>query len=70
MELPNSADIGFCPYVGHTSSVILTWQQDKVIAVECACGDHETCGFSDVCELYQRRPVGFTHTPSVKENSI
>lgn len=64
----NSGDIGFCPYAGHTGSIVLTWDNNTVVSVECGCGDHKTCGFSAKCELYQRRPVGFVQTyPSKKD---
>lgn len=59
-----SGDLGFCPYLGHSTGLLLTWDGDTVVSVECAGADHETCGYSDVCELYQRRPVGFVqHYP-------
>lgn len=58
----NSGDLGFCPYVGHSGAVTLTWEGDSVTKVECAFGDHKTCGYSDRCELYQRHPVGYVQT--------
>ena len=60
--MKNSGDFGFCPYLGHTGAVIVTWDGDTVVSVECSGGDHKTCGLSDKCELYQRRPVGFVQT--------
>ncbi len=63
----SSGDIGYCPYVGHTGSIELTWDNDTVVSVKCGFGDHKTCGFSNECELYQRRPVGFVQAyPSEK----
>ncbi len=58
----SSGDTGFCPYAGHSGSVILTWNDNMVISVECSFGNHETCGYANKCELYQRRPVGYVQT--------
>lgn len=68
-ETHQSGDLGFCPYVGHSGSVNLTWKDNTVIAVECGFGNHETCGYADKCELYQRRPVGFVQTYPQKDKS-
>ncbi len=60
--MKTSGDIGFCPYAGHSGSVILIWGDNKVASVECSFGNHESCGYADNCELYQRKPVGFTQS--------
>lgn len=57
-----SGDTGFCQYAGHTGSVTITWDRNTVVNVECGFGDYKTCGYADVCELYQQHPVGFTQT--------
>lgn len=64
-----TSNIGFCPYLGHTNSVIQTWDGDTVVSVECAGpgADHKTCGYADVCKLYQQRPVGFKSHVSNEE---
>ncbi len=55
--MPSSGNIGFCKLVGHTSSIIIEWDDSNtVIGVDC---DHEHCGYATSCELYQRCPVGF-----------
>lgn len=65
-----SSNIGFCPYLGHTSAVIQTWDGDAVVSVECAGpgADHNTCGYAQVCDLYQHRPVGFKLKTAVTES--
>lgn len=65
-----SGDFGLCPYLGHTSAMTLTWEDDTVIAVKCAAVDHEICGYSDECEFYQRHPVGFVQTYPLKNKSV
>ena len=64
-----SADIGFCPLVGYSGSVLLTWNDNSVVSVECSFGDYKTCRFADKCELYQRRPVGFIQKYPSDESS-
>lgn len=64
----NSGDIGYCAYVGHTGCIELTWDDNTVVSVECEFGDHNTCGYSNECGLYQRRPVGFIQTYPAKKN--
>lgn len=66
----SSGDTGFCPYIGHSGSVLLTWNNNMVVSVECSFGNHETCGYSDRCELYQRHPVGFVQTYPLKDKSV
>ena len=67
----NSGDFGFCPYVGHTGAVLLTWEDDTVVSVECSYGNTpETCGCSDKCDLYQRHPVGFVQTYPAKKKLL
>ena len=66
----SSGDTGFCPYVGHSGSIILNWDDDIVVSVECGFGNHETCGYANKCELYQRRPVGFVQTYPLKDKSV
>lgn len=58
----NSGDIGFCKYAGHSGSVLITWDGDTVVDVQCGFGDYKTCGYADQCDLYKRHPVGFTQT--------
>lgn len=66
----SSGDTGFCPYVGHLSSIILNWDDETVISVECSSGNHKTCGYACECELYQRRPVGFVQKYPLKDKLI
>ena len=65
----SSADLGFCPLVGHSGSVLLTWEDDAVVSVECSFGDNKTCKFVNECELYQRHPVGFVQKYPSQESS-
>lgn len=65
----SSGDVGFCPYIGHSCGIILNWDDNTVVSVECSCGDHETCGHANECELYQRRPVGFVQEYPLKKKS-
>lgn len=67
-DIHETGDIGPCPYVGHTGCMIITWEDNTVISVDCAGGDHETCGYADRCELYQRHPVGFVQTYPLKKD--
>lgn len=61
----SSGDIGYCQLLGHSTGIILTWDNDNnVISVDC---NHETCGYSQSCELYQKRPVGFHQTYPIRE---
>lgn len=55
-KLLNSGDVGFCEHDGHTIGMLLTWDDNTVLDVDC---QYKTCGFADRCELYQRHPVGF-----------
>ena len=66
----SSGDTGLCPYVGHSGSIILNWDDDTVVSVECGFGNHKTCGYASKYELYQRRPVGFVQTYPSKDKSI
>lgn len=63
----SSGDIGFCPYVGHSGSIMLNWDDDTVVSVECGFGNHETCGYASKCELYQRRPSWICSNIPIKE---
>lgn len=62
-----SADLGFCKNAGHTGSIELTWEDDKVVDVKCGFGDFKTCKYVDECELYQRHPIGFVQTYPQKD---
>ena len=66
----SSGDTGLCPHVGHSGSIILNWDDNTVVSVECGFGNHETCGYANKCELYQRRPVGFVQTYPSKDKSV
>ena len=57
-----SSDLGFCRYAGHSGAINITWDRDTVVKVECGFGDYRTCGYADICELYQRHPIGSTQT--------
>ncbi len=56
-----SGDAGFCSFLHHAIGVVITWDGEKVTAVDC---QHEVCGMADRCELYQRHPVGFIRRPT------
>lgn len=53
-----NGDIGFCEYEGHTIGILVEWEDDTVISVDCP---YKTCGYSGSCKLYNRRPIGYVH---------
>lgn len=59
LGLKSSGDIGYCHYKKSSRGILIDWDGDTVIAVDC---DYDICGFSCSCDLYNRRPVGFTQT--------
>ena len=63
-----TGDTGFCPYLGSTGLMTITWEDDTVISVDCAVDDCASCAFSKVCELYQRHPVGFVKPHPMKKD--
>ena len=65
-KLHNSGDVGFCYKEGHTSSMLLTWDGDVVVDIDCP---YKTCGFANQCEMYQRHPVGFKQNYPSSERS-
>ena len=65
----SSGDTGFCLYTNQPTGIILNWDDDTVTSVDCGSGNHQTCGYADQCELYQRRPVGFVQTYPLKGKS-
>ncbi|MEY8518261.1 hypothetical protein AALC25_15435 [Lachnospiraceae bacterium 29-84] len=64
MSISESGDVGLCRAVGHTSALTRTWDGHTVTAVDC---DYKTCGYADICEMYQREPVGYQSVPSSEE---
>ena len=60
-----SGDNGYCRLVGHTAPLLRTWENDTVVSVNCGIEghDHTNCGYADVCEMYQRGPVGYHFVP-------
>lgn len=67
-ERYNTGDTGFCRHAGHSGTVELTWEGNTVIDIACGFGNPKTCEYSDQCELYNRRPIGFTKTISGAPN--
>ena len=61
MATSQSGDVGLCRALGHTSSLIRTWENHTVIDVDC---NYKKCGYADICEMYQRMPVGYRSVPS------
>ncbi len=61
----NSGDIGYCPFVGHTDSMIVTWENDTVVDIDC---DYRICKHTKTCEMYQRHPVGFVRKTTQNSN--
>lgn len=63
-----SGDIGPCLRAGHTGGIELTWEGNTVIDVKCCSfGSYRTCEYINICELYNRRPVGFVeHHPPLE----
>lgn len=61
MERYQSGDIGYCKMAGHTMGLIRTWENNIIVSVDCGIGDytHKNCGYADVCEMYQRKPIGY-----------
>lgn len=66
MAQSESGDVGFCREVGHTSTLVRTWNDRTVISVDC---NYKTCGYSDTCDMYQRGPVGYHSVPLSKQDS-
>lgn len=62
----NSGNIGYCHKVGSTHAVLIEWDGNKVISVDC---EHETCGYADRCKLYQQYPVGYVQSPKMSLTS-
>lgn len=56
-----SGDVGFCEALGRTSALTRCWEDNTVVSVDCG---HETCGYSQNCEMYQHYPVGYSHPKS------
>ena len=54
--MSSSGDVGFCRYKNQNIGLIINWNNHTVESVECK---HDTCGYSEICELYQRHPVGY-----------
>ena len=52
-----SGDVGYCNRLGHSIGVLIGWENNTVVSLDC---QHETCGYSQVCDLYKRHPIGFT----------
>ena len=50
------AAIGYCRYLGHSTGLLITWDGNRVVEVDC---DHAKCGYASSCDLYQRHPVGY-----------
>lgn len=61
MERYQIGDFGYCKLLGHNFGLLRTFEDNTVVSVDCgAYGcDHELCGHADVCEVYQRAPVGY-----------
>lgn len=66
MSQSESGDVGLCRAVGHTSALIRTWDDRTVTAVDC---NYKTCGYADICEMYQRGPVGYHSVSSTEQAS-
>ena len=56
MSISQSGDVGFCRALGRTNALIRTWENGTVTDVDC---DHKQCRYADICEMYQRMPVGY-----------
>lgn len=55
----SSGGIGYCPYLRHSRGIIVNWDNNTVESVEC---EHDKCGYSQECALYQKYPVGYVRT--------
>ena len=55
--MPSSGNIGFCRYKNQNIGLIINWTNHTVESVDC---EHNTCGYAETCELYQKYPVGYT----------
>ena len=64
----NSSELGFCENAGHSGDVIITWENDKVVELECGFGNRKTCKFADSCELLNRHPIGSVQKPGDSQN--
>lgn len=57
MAVLSNGDVGFCEFAHHSIGIVVTWDGDRVVAVDC---EHEICWLAEHCALYQKHPVGFT----------
>lgn len=57
MAVLSNGDVGFCEFAHHSIGIVVTWDGDRVVAVDC---EHEICGLAEHCALYQKHPVWFT----------
>lgn len=69
--MKQSGDVGYCKLTGHTGPLLRNWENDTVVSVDCGIDGHDykTCGYADVCEMYQRGPVGY-HLVSSSEKGF
>lgn len=49
-KLLHSGAVGYCQMQGENRGVLIIWDGQKVIDVNC---EHKTCGHSEYCKLYQ-----------------
>lgn len=55
-----SGDAGYCHYKKAGRGITVEWFGDTVISVDC---EHDFCGYSDMCAVYKRHPIGFVRKP-------
>lgn len=60
-----SGDTGYCRLAGHTAPLLRTWENNTVVSVDCGIDgcNYQNCGYANVCEMYQRGPVGYQFVP-------
>lgn len=67
MSTLSSGDTGYCDYENRAIGIVITWEDNKVVAVDCC---HSICGHADYCKLYNRYPVGFIQDFPISRTSV
>lgn len=62
----HSGNVGYCEQDKKSRGILITWAGREVIAVDC---EHKTCGYGQICKLYNQYPIGYVHTPAISLTS-
>ena len=61
----SSGDVGYCEKLGKPIGIVISCNDNTVIDLDC---DHKTCGYTQICKLYQRHPVGFRQVDPLSDD--